>query len=186
MNESMTSWQTATIERRDKSPTSREATPPPAQKQVPGPVKAKIVVKDVAFRTYYAMLYYVSSTFPWLSIDQVVTIILPQLYTDTIVFAPLSSSFSSPAARTPLPLESAQLPLSASGVKNEGQSGIALAKQTPESDSQTPKPRSRKEWIKEWSVSHPWHAEPCSAKSIYKLADSGCDSTTCGPAPDIF
>ncbi|KAG8986701.1 dolichyl-P-Man:Man(5)GlcNAc(2)-PP-dolichol alpha-1,3-mannosyltransferase, partial [Tulasnella sp. 427] len=45
----------------------------PRQETVPGPPKARVVVRDVAHATYFALLYY--------------------LYTDCINFAPLSSSF---------------------------------------------------------------------------------------------
>jgi len=46
-----------------------------AEREVPGPPKLRVVVKDVAYATYRAVLYY--------------------LYTDRIRFAPLSSSFHS-------------------------------------------------------------------------------------------
>ncbi|KAH9999667.1 hypothetical protein BJV74DRAFT_974882 [Russula compacta] len=45
------------------------------EREVPGPPKLRVVVKDVAYATYHAVLYY--------------------LYTDRIRFAPLSSSFLS-------------------------------------------------------------------------------------------
>ncbi|KAI0301112.1 hypothetical protein B0F90DRAFT_1719274 [Multifurca ochricompacta] len=47
----------------------------PVDRDVPGPAKLRVVVKDVAYATYRAVLYY--------------------LYTDRIRFAPLSSSFLS-------------------------------------------------------------------------------------------
>jgi len=48
---------------------------PLAEREVPGPPKLRVVVKDVAYATYRSVLYY--------------------LYTDRIRFAPLSSSFLS-------------------------------------------------------------------------------------------
>jgi hypothetical protein len=33
-------------------------------------------------------------------------------------------------------------------------------------------PRTRKEWLKEWETNNPGRVLPCSAKAVYRLADS--------------
>ncbi|KAI9462177.1 hypothetical protein F5148DRAFT_982826 [Russula earlei] len=53
----------------------RSAAPPTVEREAAGPPKLRVVVKDVAYATYRAVLYY--------------------LYTDRIRFAPLSSTFLS-------------------------------------------------------------------------------------------
>ncbi|EJD41831.1 hypothetical protein AURDEDRAFT_186281 [Auricularia subglabra TFB-10046 SS5] len=86
----------------------------------PNKAMTSVVVRDSAYSTYRALLYY--------------------LYTDMIIFAPLSSSF------TPASAPSA---------------GAA-------------EPTTRRQWIYTWSAQHPDLAQsvsPCSAKSMYRLAD---------------
>ncbi|GAB1521561.1 hypothetical protein RhiTH_004658 [Rhizoctonia solani] len=72
-------------------PSAKPQVPAPV---VPGPSKTPVVVRDVAYVTYKAFLYY--------------------LYTDTIVFAPLKSQFlvSSPSASF---AQALQLPISSDG-----------------------------------------------------------------------
>lgn len=105
-----------------------------------GPTKTKIVVRDAAFRTWYALIYY--------------------LYTDVIVFAPLSSSFieKSDAVDTAAPARSSR---QADRSENQILKGI----------------KGRKEWLETWMTEMDVRAEgmqepvPCSAKAIYRLAD---------------
>jgi hypothetical protein len=105
-----------------------------------GPTKTKIVVRDAAFRTWYALIYY--------------------LYTDVIVFAPLSSSFieKSDPVDTAAPARSSR---QADRSENQILKGI----------------KGRKEWLDTWMTEMDARAEgtpepvPCSAKAIYRLAD---------------
>ncbi|PPQ89651.1 hypothetical protein CVT25_013838 [Psilocybe cyanescens] len=99
--------------------------------------KMTIVVRDAAYNTYRAMLYYV--------------------YTDNVVFAPLSSSFLAaplpPAESIPsTPSEGCQVP----GVRR-------VFSRDPSS--------SRPEWIRDWMSANPGRPAPCSAKSMYRIAD---------------
>ncbi|RPD77408.1 hypothetical protein L226DRAFT_532213 [Lentinus tigrinus ALCF2SS1-7] len=113
-----------------------------AQSEVPGPRKTRVVVRDVAYTTYCAVLYYI--------------------YTDMISFAPLSSSFlaaSSPAAVTPHGSSVVSTP-------------AALPSEAPPfSGSVVVGPRSRREWMAEWERSNPGRMRPPSAKSVYRLAE---------------
>jgi hypothetical protein len=123
--------------------------------------KIKIVVRDAAYTTYRAMLYYVSnlSIFP-----QARNIQYWQIYTDNIVFAPLSSSFlamSREHTNFGTPIET--VPSTPSeGCQMTGPKRIATH------DSA----RSRVEWIRDWVRNNPGRPSPCSAKSIYRIADS--------------
>ncbi|KAG5726868.1 hypothetical protein E4T56_gene1122 [Termitomyces sp. T112] len=97
--------------------------------------RLSIVVKDVAYNTYMALLYY--------------------LYTDIVIFAPLSSMFVPKAGnpttsntRSPSPSEDAS---------------------TSKNNSETP--TSRRQWIQQWKEEHPDLPVPCSAKAMYRLAD---------------
>ncbi|KAF9527601.1 hypothetical protein CPB83DRAFT_393844 [Crepidotus variabilis] len=105
-----------------------------------GPPKVKIEVKDVAYTTYRAVLYYI--------------------YTDNIVFAPLSSSFRSPS--------------------DDKSSILDSTPSTPSECCEVPGSRiyhsegsssTRAEWIREWMKTNPGRPAPCSAKSVYRLAD---------------
>lgn len=86
-----------------------------------------------------------------------------QIYTDNIVFAPLSSSFLTashdttvtPADSIPsTPSEGGQLPPVVRRFAHREQSS------------------SRAEWIRDWMRANPGRPAPCSAKSIYRIADS--------------
>ncbi|KAG8685884.1 hypothetical protein FRC11_009894 [Ceratobasidium sp. 423] len=87
-------------------PTTPAAEPPTPP--VPGPTKTPVVVRDVAYVTYKAFLYY--------------------LYTDMIVFAPLKSQFmcSSPSAgfaqTLQLPTSSDGAPMNSPGIGVTGRS----------------------------------------------------------------
>ncbi|KAF8195411.1 hypothetical protein BJ912DRAFT_956877 [Pholiota molesta] len=107
--------------------------------------KLTIVVKDAAYTTYRAMLYYI--------------------YTDNIVFAPLSSSFigmSSDGATV------AQADTSLPSTPSEG-SQIPSGQRFSHQD--TAPMSSRADWIREWMRLNPGRPAPCSAKSIYRIAD---------------
>ncbi|KIM89085.1 hypothetical protein PILCRDRAFT_812980 [Piloderma croceum F 1598] len=113
-----------------------------------GPSKLHVVVKDVAYTTYRAVLYYI--------------------YTDIIVFAPLSSSFYSssqittPSASVPLPSQLLSESLNNSGATRTAQQGDISTKCGP---------ISRRSWITEWQSNNPRRPTPCSAKAVYRLAD---------------
>ncbi|KAF5315056.1 hypothetical protein D9619_007334 [Psilocybe cf. subviscida] len=115
--------------------------------------RTTVVVKDAAYITYRAMLYYVTISGKLHGLSFL------------IVFAPLSSSF-----------------LGAS----DGRSGAAIS--APDSLPSTPSEGSqisggkqpvnaqdaclsRAEWIRAWMNENPGRPAPCSAKSIYRIAD---------------
>lgn len=110
------------------------------------PTKTKIVVRDAAFRTWYALIYY--------------------LYTDVIVFAPLSSSF----------IEKSDTVDTAASARS--------SRQADRSENQILKGiKGRKEWLETWVTEMDTRAEgtpepvPCSAKAIYRLADVSASLT---------
>jgi hypothetical protein len=78
-NESITSWQTAALlgseTQGPSSPARRDTTPTPTKMLPEGPPKTRVYVKDVAYRTYYAMLYYVSLSYPHSNIVSIVAVI---------------------------------------------------------------------------------------------------------------
>lgn len=116
-----------------------------------------VVIKDVAYNTYRALLYYVRTV----PVPEA-CILTPcqQLYTDNIVFAPLASSFNS----SRLAMSSLTRP-SPSSPSTEAPP--AAAKKGVYTDSAT----SRKDWIKEWMKHNQGRPAPCSAKAIYREAD---------------
>ena len=87
-----------------------------------------------------------------------------QIYTDVIVFAPISSSFSSTAQKS-----KASTIASTAQAPSDSQSNLLDATKTGGS---TETPTSRREWIRKWQQSHPGRPSPCSAKAVYRLADS--------------
>ncbi|PCH39751.1 hypothetical protein WOLCODRAFT_136485 [Wolfiporia cocos MD-104 SS10] len=122
------------------------ANPEPA---VPGPKKVRIVMHDVAYTTFLAVLYYI--------------------YTDTMAFAPLSSSFLASSANASLPNETASSsPMAAS----EGPTYNQRPAMQQSDSSVSIAPRSRREWLVQWaSVNGPGKPRPCSAKAVYRFAD---------------
>jgi hypothetical protein len=117
-------------------------TAPAEGKEVAGPKKMRVFIRDVAYATYKAVLYYI--------------------YTDVVVFAPISSSFISTAQkRSPTIMSTAQAP-------SDSQSNLL---DVPKAGSSTETPTSRREWIRKWQQSHPGRPSPCSAKAVYRLAD---------------
>ncbi|KZT42659.1 hypothetical protein SISSUDRAFT_1041276 [Sistotremastrum suecicum HHB10207 ss-3] len=115
---------------------------------VPGPPRQQVIVRDVAYITYRAVLYY--------------------LYTNTIVFAPLSSSYP---LNTPAP-SLHNTPSSASLLRTSQGQGLLTASRTiQQSEEQSEGPQTRKRWLKEWQSNNPDRVSPCSAKAAYRLAD---------------
>ncbi|TDL22102.1 hypothetical protein BD410DRAFT_748785 [Rickenella mellea] len=114
-----------------------------------GPQKIRVVVGDVAYATYRAVLYY--------------------LYTDTILFAPLSSSFlSSPSSQ----MSSTSTNNSQLKIQGEGQNVLAgTSRSVTQTEQALIVPTSRRQWIKEWEMNNSGKIPPCSAKAVYRLAD---------------
>jgi len=136
------------------APSSEDSTT-----SAPGPRKVQVVVRDVAYSTYRAVLYYI--------------------YTDTIVFAPLASSFTKHSFFSPVPPALKQprsLGLSTPAVTAPEPQGIFQLghnlKASVSSETTLPGlPSSRKEWIADWEKNNPGRPRPCSAKAVYRLAD---------------
>lgn len=110
-------------------------------RQTPLKAHSTVLIRGVAYNTYRALLYYI--------------------YTDNIVFAPLSSCFVSSRLITTSPSfpsspRSEDIPPPAS-----------VSKKATYTDSAT----SRKEWVRDWMKHNPGHPAPCSAKAIYREAD---------------
>jgi len=105
--------------------------------------KMTVVVKDVAYTTYLGLLYYI--------------------YTDTIVFAPLSSSFISARDDTPA---SPMSTLPSTPAEPQGHMIASKRNAMPEFTA-----ASRRGWIKEWMRNNPGRPAPCSPKAAYRLAD---------------
>ncbi|KAL1743607.1 hypothetical protein HDZ31DRAFT_64858 [Schizophyllum fasciatum] len=104
--------------------------------------RVKVVVRDVAYNTYLAMLYWI--------------------YTDRIVFAPLSSSFSTnvpPNMTVKTPVVTSPSTQSSSNMPNNSPTAAIDTKAT------------RRQWIAEWQANNPDRPAPCSAKAMYRLAD---------------
>ena len=104
-----------------------------------GPSMTKIVIRDAAYRTWFALIYY--------------------LYTDVIIFAPLSSSFIDKP-------------------DNSDTAGGSRSRPATSTDNQVLKGiRGRKEWLDVWTSEmfsrngNYQGPTPCSAKAIYRLAD---------------
>lgn len=129
---------------------------------VPGPKKMRVIVGDVAYATYKAVLYYVRPHFDKLLSS---THQSAQIYTDVIVFAPLSSSFTAAASSrrlTATTVTTATTPSDSQSSLNDGPKALA----------HTDNPTSRREWIKKWQQCRPGRPAPCSAKAVFRLADS--------------
>lgn len=133
--------------------------PPPVEREVSGPPKLRVVVKDVAYATYRAVLYYVHPLL--LSCLRSFDHILFQLYTDRIRFAPLSSSF----------LSSCSSGTACTETPNDSQGSLGSATRTGSGEA-PPGASSRREWIRDWVRGNPGQTLPCSAKAVYRLADS--------------
>ncbi|PPR05354.1 hypothetical protein CVT24_007968 [Panaeolus cyanescens] len=103
--------------------------------------KLTIVVRDVAYTTYRAMLYY--------------------LYTDNIVFAPLASTFLT------VHHESSAVSLDGMVSTPAEINQTMTGKLFPPFEQA----RNRSEWIRDWMNDNPGRPAPCSAKAIYRLAD---------------
>ncbi|KAL4080742.1 hypothetical protein J3A83DRAFT_4084952 [Scleroderma citrinum] len=115
----------------------------PAEKiDIPGPKKMRVVIKDVAYATYKAVLYYI--------------------YTDVIVFAPLSSSFTASV------LQQRHTATAPTHSPSESQSNLV---DNQKASTHVENPTTRREWIKRWQQNHSAQPPPCSAKAVYRLAD---------------
>lgn len=123
-------------------PGEAQSATPTETVEVQGPKKLRVVIKDVAYATYKAVLYY--------------------LYTDVIVFAPFSSSF------TVLALQRKQAATALTQGASESQSSLV---DNQKASIYVDHPTSRREWIKRWQQNHPAEPAPCSAKAVYRLAD---------------
>jgi hypothetical protein len=56
---------------------------------------------------------------------------------------------------------------------SEGQNNSSVARTTQQGDISTKSgPVSRRSWITEWQINNPGRPTPCSAKAVYRLADS--------------
>ena len=148
---------------------------------VPGPKKTKVVVKDVAYSTYRAVLNYVSCPVTW----RILYSKRLQIYTDTIVFAPLASTFhvhhlQADMSETNTPVYGNSrghvgnsLSLSTpAATATEGPTFPPKAPASGEVSASASPPLSRRAWIAEWEKNNPKRPCPCSAKAVYRLADS--------------
>ncbi|KZO99519.1 hypothetical protein CALVIDRAFT_544516 [Calocera viscosa TUFC12733] len=122
--------------------------------QPAGPPKTRVIVHDVAYATYKAFLYY--------------------LYTDSIVFAPLSSNFllSNPTqdGEMSVRMSASSASLGLLAKPGEGQSNTK-PQSSQMATSYLEGSKTRKAWVAEWQASNPGRPGPCSAKAIYRLAD---------------
>lgn len=135
---------------------------------VPGPQKTTVVVRDSSYWTYRAMINWVSVQL----LKYPTYLTCTQIYTDNIVFAPLSSSFG-PAKHADTPLADLTTSSSIHTPAVEERTSFNFPMKpfvVPEAGPVTP--QTRKEWVEAWELSNPGRPRPCSAKSIYRLADS--------------
>ncbi|KAI0084787.1 hypothetical protein BDY19DRAFT_1077254 [Irpex rosettiformis] len=140
---------------------------PVIEETVPGPKKVKVIIRDVAYSTYRAVLNYI--------------------YTDTIAFAPLASTFhihhlQADTSETNTPTYGklhghlgSSLSLSTPAAPAaEGQTLPLTTPKAPQSgdaNALIPQFPSRKAWIADWEKKNPNRPRPCSAKAVYRLAD---------------
>ncbi|PVF98434.1 hypothetical protein CPB86DRAFT_784877 [Serendipita vermifera] len=139
---------------------------------VPGPPKTRVMITDVAYSTYRAVLYY--------------------LYTDSIIFAPLASSFYHKSRRNiRASVQRATGDISSETQRNGEESMTNVRPNLSRRSTQVPPPGSeaggsvvgaastgddgspatRAQWIREWGYENPGRPLPCSAKAVYRLAD---------------
>lgn len=87
---------------------------------------------------------------------------------DTIVFAPLKSQFmlSSPSTSS-FSQATLHLPTSSDGAPMHSP-GIGAGPRTESAGG------GRRGWLRDWEANNPDRPSPCSAKAIYRLADSEC------------
>jgi hypothetical protein len=148
-------------------PSSPRSSPSPSQEhKISGTPKTTVVVKDFAYSTYYAVLYYVRHHFfpLFLFIDSI-----SKIYTNTITFAPLSSSFI-PSTRSASGAQNISDQTAAVSGDAAGGGGNGAPGKKPITNAKAI-PSSRKEWIQEFKSNNPSRPAPCSAKAVYRLAD---------------
>ncbi|TFK52200.1 hypothetical protein OE88DRAFT_1657312 [Heliocybe sulcata] len=127
-----------------RTPTMQVEAASPETESVPGPSKMRVVVRDVAYNTYFAVLYYI--------------------YTDCITFAPPASSFLSPA-------DPGQPSTTAQSGSDSTNNANVRSNAPVETHTVSSAPASRKDWVRDWQRKHPGQPTPCSAKAVYRLAD---------------
>lgn len=142
-----------------RTTTTALSADPPADKYPPRPM-TRVVVRDASYSAYRSVLYYVG-IYPMQAINET-QLKTFQIYTDNVVFAPLSSSFINYA--------SSDHPISTSANGSSANSGNVRASQSVDS-AVISGAKSRREWIKFWESHHPGMPSPCSAKAVYRLAD---------------
>ncbi|GAC92490.1 hypothetical protein PHSY_000043 [Pseudozyma hubeiensis SY62] len=131
-----------------------------------GKKRRKVIVRDAAYATYKALLYY--------------------LYTDTIAFAPLHSHFysqtTSSDGKSDVNAEEQNLSTGASASYAAAEAGAALTREGSSAAAATASGSSfaqdrrrahhlRQNVIDEYCTAHANVPAPCSAKSMYRLAD---------------
>jgi hypothetical protein len=145
-------WDDSDIDEEMQSDSEEDDTPRRPIARQPsnnGPRKIKIVIRDAAYYTWQALIYY--------------------LYTDDITFAPLASSFIPPST------DSMDQPLQAktASLRPTQSASASTSARLPDSAAE-----GRRAWIKTWvaerEASGTWPANaprPVSAKAIFRLAD---------------
>lgn len=135
-----------------------------------GKKRRKVVVRDAAYATYKALLYY--------------------LYTDTVAFAPLHSHFYTPSTAAPdgesekdresssgTPLDSEEV-RRASLFRSDSGAGASSTRDVGDSGTGSTFAKDRRrahtlrqQIIDDYCSTHTQVPAPCSAKSMYRLAD---------------
>lgn len=129
----------------EDQPTSSGRKPPTGNSSSNGPRKTKIVIRDAAYTSWQALIYW--------------------LYTDEIVFAPLASTFISAES-------DAGDHTGRSAPSGTGAGGISSTS-TPDRGG-AGRTEWIKAWMAEREGSDEWPENaprPCSAKAIFRLAD---------------
>lgn len=127
-------------------------------------MSSRVFCQDASYPTYFALLYF--------------------LYTETITFAPLTSSFLRAATTAATDVSSTgpdeslshrrptHVPQSSTSSSYRSfVSSSPHAGPAPSSNPQRGAVRLRAEWIDSWVKAHPGKPRPASAKSLFVLAD---------------
>ncbi|PWN27889.1 hypothetical protein BDZ90DRAFT_231662 [Jaminaea rosea] len=116
--------------------------------------RRRVVIPDSSYATFKALLYF--------------------LYTDTIEFAPLTSSFLDSASTTSSKrggMTASTSTTSPSGFAKHTSSGVDSAPFNDFASEVLQAYKARQAIITSYVSSHPTRPAPCSAKAIYRLAD---------------
>lgn len=146
-------------------PQRRKSEDAPSASAPAGKKRRKVIVRDAAYATYKALLYY--------------------LYTDTVAFAPLHSHFyssASPDDERDAAEEEAREAFGGSLIKSEEATETSAGYANSEAGPSTTGTSSfakdrrrahtlRQQVIDEYCCAHTNVPAPCSAKSMYRLAD---------------